>query len=564
MRDLPFADIHCHPTLYAFNRMRNTPELESDPDVFHPWFECTSNLDDMIAGGRGTSYSQGNFPRMIEGNVKLAFHSFTPIEKGFFSGSSHDDERPFFREIWRWCRGKTPVAALGRLLKKDVDGAAREVTGLLRNDGPLRQLIQHLVMQYPFARVKFLTSQDYDYWEELHAEYEFLKSRNGVDSSAEIVSPDGPKVVTGRYQIVATAEELEESFERDDEVALALTIEGGHVFSVGRDLEPLSVEEITKRIGALKKWEHPILFLTLAHHFDNGLCGHAHSLLDAADWIMDQEARLNEDFDSLRGIHATRELLDLDEDLRDRGGRRIVLDVRHMSARTRKTYYDEIVGPYNRWRGEQDEEYRQRYPKIPVVMSHGGYAGVPSLEQMIADQDKESDHWHRGGYYAWNINLSDEDIRVIHDTGGLAGLCFDRRILGMGPRQKIHDDLVPELLIKHIFAMVDVVMVDDRIDGSKKHTIWDCITIGSDFDGVIHPLQAYPTALELTRFSQDLRRRLEQEKHTRMILEIGVDEIVEKIAWKNAFEFARKHLPAAGGVSRSQTKKVKEKDLAHA
>ena len=75
-----------------------------------------------------------------------------------------------------------------------------------------------------------------------------------------------------------------------------------------------------------------------------------------------------------------------------------------------------------------------------------------------------------------------------------------------------------------------------------KHTIWDCLCLGTDYDGLIDPVSCYPTALDLGRFAQDLEERLEKIKHTRQIASIGVKTLVEKICWRNAYDLAMRHL----------------------
>lgn len=547
MADQKFADIHCHSTLYAFNRMRNSDEFEGDKSKFHPWYELPSRVDQAQEGKRAAKYTQCNFARLVEGEVDLVFLSYTPIEKGFFIGSAHGNERPLGKELLRWARGGVPVAAISRALGGDLDGAASELLGLLRNRGPLRQLVQQLVMNYSASRVRFLSSPEYDYWEELVAEYEFTKISDGEVVNVEIDTPQGPRQVEGSYRLISDSEALEESLATERQVATVLTIEGGHVLSVGPDLEILSKEVIKERIERIKSWDHPVLFLTLAHHFDNGICGQAHSLLDAANWIMDQSQGLDEGLDEERGLSTIRELLDLDEELHDRGGKRIAIDVRHMSAQSRLEYYTQVVRPYNAWLAEQPDEYRARYEPIPVIMSHGGYAAVATLDDLIDKAPKESDTWHREGYYSWNINACDEDIRVIHQSRGLMGLIFDRRLLGVTADQKIADEFWPDVVIRQIFAMVDVIMLDDRLDDEQKRRIWDCITLGTDFDGFIHPVEPYATALDLEQFAADLRDRLQERRHTRMIDEIGVDKLVDKICRTNVVDFARRHLPQAAG-----------------
>lgn len=556
MRDLPFADLHCHPTLYSFNRMRNSA-AEKDRQQFHPWRECQSDVGKMKVGARATHYNQANFARQLAAGVKVAYFSFTPIEKGFFIGSAHGRDRPFPKALQDWIQGNTPRQAARKALFGDYDGAIRELLGLIRNDGPLRQLVQKFVMDYPLDRVKFLSSSSYDYWDELLKEYEFIQKGERKKNLVYFETPEGKKKGEGCYRIVESLADFEASLSKADDLALLLTIEGGHVFSVRPDLEPHDLATCLERIQKLKSWEHPILFLTLAHHFYNGLCGHAHSLIDAADWIMDQEYGLNEGIDLERGLPVIRELLDLDENNFDRGGKRILIDIRHMSAQSRKEYYDLVVRPYNEFWEKQPPRTQRRYPKIAVLMSHGAYTGVGTLDDLIAHQDEESDHWRRDGFYAWNINLCDEDVEMIFASQGLAGICFDRRIVGVRSSDKLTPELEADALIRQIFAIVDVIMLDDRIEDKEKARIWDCVCIGSDYDGVIHPVQRYATALDLPSFAEDLRAKLKKEAHTRMIAEIGVDRILEKVLFENAVEFARRNLPAACGEATTKKKKKK-------
>jgi len=301
----------------------------------------------------------------------------------------------------------------------------------------------------------------------------------------------------------------------------------------------------------MRAMTHPIFFITLAHHFDNGICGHAHSIPDIGQVAMDQTPRLNEGFERHNdlGMRVVRELLDLDGKLNDRGGRRILIDVKHMSARARKEYYEEIIKPYNARHAKRPADERARFPKLPVFMSHAAYANVRTLDDLIRNQGRENDYSHRGPFYAWNINLCDEDIRTIHDTEGLIGLCFDQRVAGVMPAQgkRLPMELWPQVLMNQILAMVDVVMLDDRRSPEDRRKIWDVICIGSDYDGFIDPVSCYPTALSLPQFARDLRDHLYHLRHTRMIAEIGVDEIVEKIAWRNAYEFLLRHIDAALG-----------------
>lgn len=543
-----FADLHCHPTFYGFNRMRNTPALEDSPETFNPWHELPSDQASLEAGGRATNYSQCNFARMTQGNVRLVFMSFTPIERGFFEGSASGDEYAFSSELLRLASGLTLIRSSQKLLNRQPDQAFREIGKILRNTGPLRQIVQSVFLKYSFRRIRHIISGQYDYWEEFLKEYEFLRASDSQPVRTTLQTGDESATIEGCYHLVQTPNSLEQLIEGNDrDMAVLLTIEGAHAFSIGPDQKPVPENILFERIATLKSLPHPIFFITLAHHFDNGICGHAHSLPDAGQAVMDQIPRMNEDFERKNnlGIRVVRELLDLDEKLASQNGRRILIDCKHMSARARKSYYNEIILPYNDQNAALTAAERKKTPKLPVIFSHAGYAGVKTLDEMIENAPRENDHWRRSPFYAWNINLSDEDVRLVHASDGLIGLCFDRRICGVAPNEKIAPENWSRVLLNQIFGLVDVIMLDERLKAGEKRTIWDRISIGSDYDGVIDPIAIYPTAASLPQFAEDLRELLHENRHTRMIDRIGVDVLIEKIAWKNAYEFAKTHFPAA-------------------
>lgn len=541
-----FADLHCHPTLYNFNRMRNHPE-ELDPDTFHPWTIPASNLKAMDRGARGSTYSQCDVAKLVKSGTRIVYTSSTPIEKGFLELQTEDgrEHYPFVVELLRILSGQTLVSTGLKLLKEDVKAAANELTRILKNRGPLRVFLQRAFLRYGLERIRFMMGDEYDYWQEFLREYEFWCARDGVTESATIeFRRDGTTMqeqVTGRYHLVRDLEHYDEILETDHDVAMLMTIEGGHVFTMGPDQQRVVDDVIFERLEQLKSLDHPVLFITLAHHFDNGICGHAHSLPDAAELVMSQDARLHEGFEPAGdlGLRVARKLYALDDELNDTGEPRILIDFKHLSARARKQLYESVVQPYNASRSDSDRE------PLPVIMSHAAYSGIEDFETFIANAEHEDDHYHAPPYYAWNINVCDEDMRMIHETRGLVGLVFDQRVCGVGPRHRIHDSMWPKIVRAQLFGLVDVIMNDERLSDDARRDVWSTICLGTDYDGMIDPFSRYPTVLDLDRFADDLRAELHAARHTRMIDSIGVDELVEMICWKNAHNFARKHLPGA-------------------
>ena len=548
-----FADLHSHPTFYAFNRLRNA-DVEADASQFHPWAPMPEDLNDMGKGARARAYAQADVAKLHRSGTRLVFASICPIEKGFFWGhrdEKGDDRHTFGAELAKLMSGVTLVEGGLNLLRGDGKAALQSMTKILSNRGPLRAFVQKIFMRYSMPRILFLSSHEYDYWTEFLKEYEFYRSKHGVTQRANLVWAEDDGVIRsedfdGRYWVARNLEELDEKLESTEDVVFVLTIEGAYVFSIGPDGKRVSENDIFERIDLLQHLEHPIMFITLAHHFDNGLCGHAHSIPDSAGLVMDQDLRLNEGFERSGdlGLRVARAMLSLDEQLHDTGGRRILLDCKHMSAQTRKEYYDEIVRPYNAARRKRDASYQAEHPEIPVFLSHAAYSGTATLDELITRAPLENDHYHSPPYYAWNINVCDEDMRVVHETRGVVGLVFDQRVCGVPPKQKVPNEFWADLVMRHIFAMVDVIMDDDRLDAVEKKRVWDCIAIGSDYDGLIDPLSRYPTAMALPRFADDLRATLDRYKHTRFISEIGVEVLVDKICYQNLWDFSRRHFPS--------------------
>ena len=490
-----YADLHCHPSLYGFNRLRNGPH-DDDPSRFHPWhIPGVVSHENMSRGVRAATYTQCTMPMLVESGTRLVFGSITPVEKGFFVGSELGDETRFTIEVLRLASGRTLLSSAGKLLRGDSYGAGATVTRILRNRGPARQALQRAFLGYSRARIRHMQSHALDYWDEFQRELRYLRNADGQAHSGMLTRADGWRSeVSGRYHLVRGLKHFDEILAAPRDVAVLLTIEGAHTFSIGPDGRRVSEHTLLERVQTLREMPEVISFITLAHHFDNGLCGHAHSVPDAASWVMDQAPRMGEDFTAV-GLRVARELLDLDDDLRPRGGRRILLDVKHMSARARKTYYEEIVLPHNAW------ARREGAPLIPVLASHSAYAGVTTLAELTANQHREDDHFHAPPFLRWSINHCDEDVRVIVASGGLIGFVFDQRVNGLVPRQKLPDQSWIDLFLRQLFATVDVVIHDERLTRAERRAAWDCVCLGTDFDGLIDPFTPYPTVLHLDAFA---------------------------------------------------------------
>jgi len=121
----------------------------------------------------------------------------------------------------------------------------------------------------------------------------------------------------------------------------------------------------------MKQWKEPVFFITLSHHFNNYLFGHAHSIPDDAGGILDQSDGMNSGI-TPNGREILRLLLSVDDHLEfspAKLGRRILIDIKHLSALARKEYYHDFLKPL-----------MAKGDIIPVIASHVAYSGRVSLD----------------------------------------------------------------------------------------------------------------------------------------------------------------------------------------
>lgn len=150
----------------------------------------------------------------------------------------------------------------------------------------------------------------------------------------------------------------------------------------------------------------------------------------------------------------------------------MIIDVSHLSE---KSFYDVI-----------------KMTKKPVIASH-------SCSKYLCDHKR---------------NLTDEQIKLIADMGGVIGVNFYKDFLS-NDRNKADISCVVEH-IKHIYKI-----------GGK-----ECICIGSDYDGMNDLLVA--KGLENNLKLKKLVELLKKERFT--------DEDVDRIMWKNQYNFFMREL----------------------
>jgi hypothetical protein len=206
----------------------------------------------------------------------------------------------------------------------------------------------------------------------------------------------------------------------------------------------------------------------------------------------------------------------------------ILIDIKHMGLKSRLDFY-----AYRREKG---------YDKYPILASHMGVTGY-SIEEWKAALDearlvqendipvagvtidrKRAGEWgflnKTFTYNAWSINMMDEDIEAVLNSGGLIGISLDVRILGwqnilgkgdkeeflswedfryffpekfskLSKDKKIFEEsfFKPTQEERHPLAMcfniLHIVAVGKMFTNVDP---WKSICVGSDFDGLINPL----------------------------------------------------------------------------
>ncbi|GAA0880023.1 hypothetical protein GCM10009119_29930 [Algoriphagus jejuensis] len=531
-----FSDLHCHNHMRAHFHMQEKAKKFKRKGEFSPWTVIASNSKNKEKGKMGASYSQIDLVKCWNGNLRLTFNSLYPLEREFVKGMD-----PKIKED-KW-----------------YHFAAR---GILGHSGIKRDLLQTAFMRIPDKVIDYFQSEEYDYWEALNREKDFVLLDSGKrikkneihvpsalfgdEKAAAKRAEKEPKSYVAEnasYRVPKDRSELLKSLADDSEITMILTIEGAH--AMGRE-SCKSVQDTSDRIKFIKEmWETPVFFITFSHHFDNQLCGHAHSIPDMGKILMKQGQHTNTGF-RRNGHRIVREFLGLNlKGERDPAlGYRILIDVKHMAAKSRVDYYQLI------------DECLERGDRIPVIASHCGYSGVESLAEHIRCEKEEKDDYcdkKSGRFNAWNINMCDEDIEMIVKTRGMFGISFDQRILGI-TKKDLNDPESKRNGIQLIWENIEGIVIsayeNPKLNEAQKPQIWKSLTLGTDFEGLIDPINAYPTALEYEKFADDLVEVIDQARqnpNAKHLAHINSREDAEKLVddfcYNNAEAFVIENYP---------------------
>ncbi len=534
-----FTDLHCHPSMKAFYSNIRFTDKKNLWEFIPENSECKElpkilgkQIREMV------KHSQMNLDACKKGRVGLLFASLYPIERGWF------DENNITQII----------------ISKEIFASSA-----VCSSGLNAEVVVSMIDDIE-------NNKAVNYFTDLASEYYYLKS-----ASAESGHNGNVFFIASSYDDLAGI-----GFSDDNtSIALVINIEGCHSligFDNYTDLKKTPFRKLNKKkfpeylkyksiifnnIDILKGtkpviididgtdteviFEHCPFYITFAHHFWNLLCGHADSLSLGGDLVLNQNRGKNRKFTKL-GKEVLYKLLE-----KSPNKRRILIDIKHLSIKSRRVFYKIFK-----------EKYYRNNDVFPIISSHSAVNGRNSYLPVPREEMEEL------YFNAGDINLFDEDIRMIYKSDGIIGIILNEaRLIGFKSRLKInknkkkirklkkHDPQSTEIqkleaknrneyllsIISAFFHIVDVI-------NEKK--AWDMICIGSDFDGMIDALDDYVLASGFSKLKAQLMSFIGLTTNLEGIsidagrlshLKFGYsnDVIINKIFHSNSMDFLKKY-----------------------
>ncbi|UII31178.1 hypothetical protein LVD17_23075 [Fulvivirga ulvae] len=539
---LRIIDLHNHPSMKPYNNdtYRDDVDLwdgmEADAENYY-------RLNGLIRGviTETARDSQAQMREWVKGDLSLCICALHPTERGWFVRSTEKKGR-----IRKWL--------LGLLLREDdIASLGAALTG------------------FPIAKVRKVIkrvrcNQGIDYFTEpAFGEYSYLRLRQGTA---------GPWGFT--YKIVNNYDEYQHVRAVGNQLAMIISVEGGHSlttiskgswFNTPYDRLPRDDKEVFKaslqsNIRHLKgtgpdaalNFEHTPFFVTLVHMYNNLLAGHAksysagHGIVPGMDDLLYQAVGLDDGITDA-GWLAINQLLDRSL------GRRVLIDVKHLSMRARQEYYEFVA------------DKRDAGDAIPVIASHAAVNGHETNDVNRKDTYRSDKSTYLS---CWSINLSNEDIRAIHASDGIIGLVVHegrtpggktkknlkklKKCIAKGGKQAFHAQeelaaLYCQLILSNIFQIVLAV-------GNR--SAWDIIALGSDYDGIMDLFNCYPKVGDFHQLIEDIGGFLKAPQFLKlykndklttfgppqlkdMMYGLSPADIMQKIAHQNAEIFLSKY-----------------------
>ena len=521
-------DIHCHTSSKPYMSGRNNPvhkPFETYENEIQGWL--LKRLKKQIENISNVRLAtQSNFDNLHQGNVRVIIASLTPLEKAFLVTNVQP----------------------GSFLNDTIRDLVSDHTTPWEDT--LKGKVVNALTGYYTDDVDFVKKMMLNYFQEsLLPEYNYFTKFHNQGN-------DGG---TYKIQFVKNYTQIEETISADaSTICVLLSIEGAHTLSkqvpnLGAlrrqqgishendqdDFTPLI--DYLNNIEAMKQWEFVPFYISLNHHFWNGLAGHAKSLMKLIGTIVSQEEGINE---GLKGMGE--EVIKLL--LKKTNGPRILIDIKHMSPKCRKDFYAFIK-----------IEYWNKNDRVPLICSHTGVVSKSRSLDALIQQDDDNELLDDSNYLHENsINLCAEDILIIAESNGIIGLQLDeKRIAGnniidiIKNNEEVDSTELRRQYVKVIFAnLFEMVKTVNSVSG------WDLLCIGSDYDGLVNHLDFYPTSAEMPVLRNDMLEFLQDPEEIsqpgfnyslslieirRLMFGLTAETIIEKLFAGNVMEFLKRN-----------------------
>lgn len=492
-----FVDIHINGSTKPYNSRTSSMNYTIWEPIDH---ECGYERSSQVmqaAGRKLPKLSQSNFESLAKGGVRIGCISISPIERQLVNGSS------FYNE-------------------KNKKATVSCVTGIVAN-----QL--------------FLRQREIDYFNDLVNNIQYLKRFE-----------NRPYRIGGfeySYTLLKKKAEVDSIIANPDRIGLVLTVAGGHALGHSiyinegitslDEYNALVIQNVKRLKGLLPLSDNsdefiqtPILWMSLCKSYENGLGGAANSMTKAQQSVFGKPNDLNEGPSDLG-----KEVLEL---LISKDGRRILVDIKHMSLKFRRFYYQTV------------ERASILGEQIPIVCSHVGVSGLSWQGSLYKKKDDDSKN-NNSYLNHWQQNLAEQDIKKIAASKGIIGITLDKTVLG-GQLALSEIEATTPGTVQRRKACVKLFLANvlTVIDKVGTPAAWNVVAVGSDFDNMYEPLDPYPSAEYLPDLASDIQEFLERpedigsefpaKKIKELMFNYTAAEITEKIMSLNAVEFIRRNL----------------------
>ncbi|WP_397364112.1 membrane dipeptidase [Olleya sp. R77988] len=479
-----FIDLHCHPALKPFGKSFKDNNATN---------RNSSNEDDE------NSIWNAERPKVFRKvlNVLLSLTKFRQSDINTVLKGN----------------GKVIIASLYPMEKGMV---VHDNTKKVKLSG---RILRNLATGISMERIKHIQNMP-DYFVDLCDEYKFYEQLHDTNVLVNGV----PK----KYKLVKKYSDIDFNSPKDT-LYVIMSIEGCHVFNTGLRLAgkpTANKNEVISNIETVKNWKYKPFFVGIAHHFDNELCGHAESLAGIVKSLIDQNANKNKGLTPL-GKDVILKLLD------NTNGKRIQIDLKHMNIKSRYEYYAFLEANFTE--------------TIPLIVSHGAINGrlEPKTHNRV---------WHKG-FNTADINFYMDEIQKIERSKGIFGIQLDeRRILNKRNHKDIYKEAKKTMTKKgkpllrkqsfFIWRQIEHIAIYLNVLGRDA---WNIQALGTDFDGIIDPLNGIWTAKEIKDIHSYLVNHakdfLNSPKAGKLSTKnkLSAQKIIDKFMFENAKDFMEMH-----------------------